>query len=61
MATKVKEIRPVTEQGRKSDPECSTCGSVPKGKISMSDVWARSLRQPTPFKPFTSQGENGPR
>jgi hypothetical protein len=53
MGTKAKEIRSITQPGRKHDrARCPVCGPVPKGRITCSRLWTWSMRQPGPVNPF---------
>jgi hypothetical protein len=59
MATKVKEIRPMTEQGRKTDPSCSVCGTLPKGRIREDRLWEFAKGYPGPVNPFKRSTASG--
>ena len=52
MPTKVKEIRPMTEQGRKTDPQCSVCHHVLKGRIREDQLWEFAKNYPGPVNPL---------
>ena len=52
LPTKVKEIRPMTEQGRKTDSTCSVCGTLPKDRIREDRVWEFAKAYPGPVNPF---------
>jgi len=57
MPKKAKEIRPITEQGLKVDPQCGVCGKVPKGQISASNLWGWAKKQTLPIKPFREKSK----
>lgn len=55
MGTKVKEIRPMTEQGRKTDPECSVCHPTLRGKVREDQVWEFVKAHPEHVNPWRHQ------
>lgn len=52
MPTKVREIRPMTEQGRKTDPTCSVCHPVLKDRIREDRLWEFAKNYPGPVNPY---------
>ena len=53
MGTKVRELRPITEQGMKHDPRCRACGApTPSDEVSASDLWEAAQRRDDVVIPF---------